>query len=202
MTPVPKAWMTTARRLLAGQLERLREFLGSWGRCLRDRLAGAAGEAVTGVFQALLDVPAGVDSRPSQARRYPDWEAPSWRDPYGRPTEDPDRPSWRDADEDRWQDEPEASAPVEEEEIATTTVSRWRPTLAAALQAVAWWLRQPAGELPARSLVAAGLAGCLALTAGVPLGGVAALTGSALGLLALTDAARNSAAALAAAASP
>jgi hypothetical protein len=202
MMPVPKAWVKTARRLLAGQLDRLRDFLGSWGRCLRDRLAGAAGEAVTGVFRALLEVPAGVDSRPSQARRYPQWEAPSWRDPYGRPTEEPDRPSWRDADEDRWQDEPEESDPVALEEVPTTTGSRWRPTLAAALQALAWWLRQPAGELPARAAIAAGLAGCLALTAGVPLAGVAALTGSALGLLALTDAARNSAAALAAAASP
>ena len=112
MMPVPKAWMKTARRVLAGQLDRLREFLGSWGRCLRDRLAGAAGEAVTGVLRALLDVPADVDSRPSPARRYPDWEAPSWRDPYGRPTEDPDRPSWRDADEERWEDEPEESDPV------------------------------------------------------------------------------------------
>jgi hypothetical protein len=202
MMPVPKVWMTTARRLLAGHLDRLREFLGSWGRCLRERLAGAAGEAVTGVLRALLEDPSDAGSRPILPRHYSEWGTPSWRDPQGRPTEEQDQPSWRNADEDRWEDERSESVPTVAEEFPTTTGSRWRPTLAAALQALAWWLRRPTEELPARASLAAGITAGLALIAGWPLAGVAALSSSALGLLALTDAARNSAAALAAATSP
>jgi hypothetical protein len=202
MTPLPNAWMTRARRLLAGQLDRLREFLSRWGSCLRDQLAGAVGEAVTGVLRALLEDSSDVfgDQRPT--RHYPDWGTPSWRDPYGEPVEDPGRPSWRDTDEDHWEDEPDEPAPRVAEDVPDPARRRWRPTLAAALQALAWWLRQPTLELSGRAVLAAGMAGCLALTAGLPLAGVAALAGSALGLLTRTDAARTSAAALAAATSP
>jgi hypothetical protein len=202
MVRIPKTWTTTARRLLVGQLDRLHEFLGRWGRCLRDQLAGAIGEAVTGVFRALLENSSDVYSDSGPTRRYPDWGTSSWRDPYGEPSEDPGRPSWRDAGEDRWQDEPDEPAPGAAADAPDPVRSRWRPTLAAALQALAWWLRQPTLELSGRAALAAGMAGCLALTAGVPLAGVAALAGSALGLLTLTEAARTSVAALAAAASP
>jgi hypothetical protein len=200
MTPLPNSWTTTARRLLAGQLDRLREFLGRWGRCLRDQLAGAVGEAVTGVLRALLEDSSDVYGNQRPTRHYPDWGSPSWRDPYGEPAGDPDRPSWRDADEDHWEDEPDE--PDAAEDAPDPVRNRWRPTLAAALQALAWWPRQPTLELPGRAVLAAGMAGCLAMTAGVPLAGVAALAGSALGLLTLTEATRTSAAALAAATSP
>src|ERR1700722_8728466 len=127
MMPVPKAWVPSIRRLLAGQLDRLREFLSSWANCLRDRLAGAAGETVTSVLRALLDDPSATDTDTTPTRAYPAWGTPSWRDPYGRPTQDPNR-SWRDADESRWEDEPEEFAPVEVAESPTKTGSRWGPT--------------------------------------------------------------------------
>jgi hypothetical protein len=101
MITLPLLWMATTRRLLAGRLDRLRVFLSRWAGCLRDRFAGAAGEAVTSVLRALLKDPSETDSHSIPARRYPDWGTPSWGDPYGRPTEDPDRPSWRAAGEDR-----------------------------------------------------------------------------------------------------
>src|ERR1700722_4298480 len=133
MMPVPKAWVPSIRRLLAGQLDRLREFLSGWANCLRDRLAGAAGETVTSVLRALLDDPSNADTDSTPTRRYPEWGTPSWRDPYGVPREV--QPSWRDGDENGWEDEPEEFVPVPAEEAPNKNGSRWRPTLAAALQA-------------------------------------------------------------------
>jgi hypothetical protein len=153
MMPMPKAWTATARGLLANQLDRLRDFLTGLGRGLRDRLAGAAGEAVAAVLRALLE-DAETPYRPPPRRWYPERETPSWRDEV----------------EDTWRDEPEeyyAAAPVE---VPANPGTGWRPTLAAALQLASWWLRRPVEGLPGRAALAAGIAAGVATLAGVPLG--------------------------------
>jgi hypothetical protein len=76
MMPRSLPWAATARRLLASQLDRLSDFLGSLARGLRDRLAGAAGEAVAAVLRALLE-DAEEPYRPPLPRWYPDREVPS-----------------------------------------------------------------------------------------------------------------------------
>jgi hypothetical protein len=163
-------WSATARRLLARHLHRLRDFFSNLARGLRDRLAAAAGEAVTAVFRTLLEN-AEVPYRPS--RYY-----------------DPDVPSWRYEAEESWRDDPAEEYAAEPPEQSPPP-SRWRPTLAAALQATAWWLRQPAAGMPGKLAVAASLAAGLATWAGMPIAGALALAGTVPGLIVLADAARD-----------
>jgi hypothetical protein len=168
------SWTVTARRVLASQLDRLRVFLEGVGRGLRDRLAGAIGEAVAAVLRALLEV--GEEGYPvSPQHWYPPREPPSWRDEV----------------EDAWRDEPEPYYPTQPAETPSEGSTSWRPKLAAALQLASWWLRRPVDGLPRRVAVAAGVATGLASLAGVPLSAAAALVGSAMGLMALADAARD-----------
>jgi hypothetical protein len=165
-------WSAAARRMLTLHLQRLGNFFSNLARGLRERLAAAAGEAVTAVFRALLD---------------------SAEVPYRTPGYyDPDVPSWRYEAEESWRDDPAEEYDSEVPEHSPPQPhGRWRPTLAAALQATAWWLRQPTAGVPGKLAVAASLAAGLATWAGMPVAGVLALAGTVPGLIVLADAARD-----------
>jgi hypothetical protein len=167
-------WSETARRLLTAHCHRLRDFFSGLARGLRDRLAAAAGEAVAAVLRALLE---GTEApyRPSASPVYRDREVRSWRDEV----------------EDAWEEEPSEVYVTEPREVPAGPPSRWRPTLAAALHTAAWWLRRPPAGLPGKFAVIASIAAGLAAVAGVTPSAALALAGSALGLIALAEAAHD-----------
>ena len=166
-------WLPAAatRRLLALHLQRLRDFFGHLARGLRDRLASAAGEAIAAVVRTLLE----GSEMPYRPTSYAAREIPSWREEV----------------EESWQEDWPETYPSESAETPAQPASRWRPTLAAALQAVAWWLRQPVAGLPATLAMATSIAASVAAAAGMPVAAGLALAGTVPGLIALADAARE-----------
>ncbi len=175
MSPVLLPWMRLARRLLGEPLDRLRDYLAGLGHRLRELLAETAGEVVAAILRALLE-DIRLSPGPARTQTSRDWEAPCWPD---------------EEDESRG-DQPEECSRPELVHVSVGEARRWGPLLTAGLQALAWWLLLPRCTLPARAALSAGLAGGLALAAGVPLAPLAVLTGSALGLVALADAAGQS----------
>jgi hypothetical protein len=174
------SWPRSLRQLVRLHLQRLQDFFVHLGQGLRDRLAAAAGEAVAGIFRALLEANE-LPYQPDGWHRYHERETPSWRDEIEE--------SWRE-DYREVHVECESTARAAEQ-------SRWRRSLAAAFQAASWWLRAPATGLPTKLAIAASLAASLAAAAGVPLTTALALASAIPGLIALADAARDSVAVLA-----
>ena len=174
-----------ARRLLAEQAVRLRGLLAELARRLREGVATATGNAVAALLRGLL----GPQEEPYYATRRPGpgWRSSSWQDD---PEYDADAwPGTSPYEEGRgWRAEREESAdglPVPGE--------RWRQALAVAAQAALWWLRRP-GVHPVLATAGVSLAAGAAAYLAAPLvAGAVALAGSALGLVALADAARAAA---------
>jgi hypothetical protein len=145
--PIHIPWLSSARRLLSRQLDRLQSTLTSLGQTLRDRIAQAVGQSVSGIVrEAVHAVLEQVHDEPGSRRLLPEATTRTY-DPGGlfSHTEPPDErylndrypdADFRDEtlDDDSWPD-PEPPPPP-------TTLPRWRAFLAAVLQAVSWWLRR------------------------------------------------------------
>jgi len=162
----------------------------------------ATGEAVWEALAVILDGP------PEQSRyhdraddrdggwgqpRRPTWPATRPHDPYDRDpyARDPYEPDPDDAD-----DEP-AHRYADEEDDSPSAARRpgaWARAVAAGCQAAAWWLRRHPGPFALVAAAGIGVAAGVATLAGSPLvAGASAVAASALGLLALADAARAAA---------
>jgi hypothetical protein len=187
---LPVDWMEPVRRLLAGPLARLRVSLDGLAKWLRDNIASAAGEGVSAILRALLG------QSQSQPRPY--------TDPYRQERYD----TWNRYGDREWPDEEpldECAEAVPRAAPAPPPVKKaWRlETLLVTVQAACWWLRRQPGKAPGLTALSIGLVTAVAACAGAPLiAALAALIGSALGLVALADAARTSATALAEAVEP
>jgi hypothetical protein len=190
-------------RLVAGQLERLHSTLERLAREVRSAIARAIGQAtgetVREALCVILDRPV---ERPGHHDRLDDrndgWgqnRRPSWPttrsyDPYGRD------PYERDSDDDYEnrqrhygydEDDPPAN-----ESVATQRQGTWSRAVAAGCHAAAWWLRRHPGPFSLITAAGIGIAAGLATLVNSPLvAGATAVAASALGLLALADAARS-----------
>jgi hypothetical protein len=191
-------------RLVAGQVARLHaalERLAAEVRAAIARAVGqATGEAAREALRVILD---GPPDRPGRDDRFDDQDGnwaqprrPSWpasrsydpyvRDPYERdPDNDLDearRHDFADADQ-----EPPAGGPA-----TAQRQGHWSRAVAAGCQAAAWWLRRHPGPFALVAAAGVGVAAGVATLVSSPLvAGAAAAAASALGLLALADAARS-----------
>ena len=193
-------------RLVAGQLSRLRATL--------DRLAGevraavaravgqATGETVREALRVILDGPA---ERPGHERpedregRWDQSRGPTWPttrpsyDPYGR---DPDE---RDPDDDFDQERQRRYAgdedpPPAEQSVDARRQGSWSRAVAVGCQAASWWLRRHPGRFSLVAAAGIGIAAGVATFVSSPLvSSASAVAASALGLLALADAASSGA---------
>jgi hypothetical protein len=192
-------------KVVAGQLGRLHDTLERLAGEVRAAIARAIGQA-TGdtVREALRVILDGPPERPGYERsddrdggwgqtRRPSWPATRSYDAYGRdpyerdPDDDPDEnPRHRYASE-------EGDPPVDQS-IDAPRPGRWSRAVAVGCQAAAWWLRRHPGPFSLVAAAGVGVAAGVATLVGSPLvAGASAVAASALGLLALADAARSAA---------
>ena len=194
--------LTDYDRPPGGHLDHLREDLDQLGRRLR---AGIADAVARSVAEAVRDGVLAVLTADSRHRSTPPRRPP---ESYGRP------PLWHEPAEDDPADEgeyplsagwgyaeagpaPAPSAPT----LAQTP--RWLPALAAGSELALCWLRRRPGEQPVPPALAVGLvAGVVAFRYGTMAGAIVGAVGSALGLVALADAAHSVGDALAAVLNP
>jgi hypothetical protein len=171
----------SARRFLADRLDHLQQTIDQLGQRLRSALASVVGDSVSeAVHSALRSLLTGM---PPLDPEY---------DPYARYSGDPYAPARQDpyAEEYGWErSQSPTSAP-------TTTPAeppvRWRLALAAALQVLAFWLRDHAGRQAVLSAVGVAAAtGGAAFLAGPLFASGAAVVGAAVSLLGLVDGAHN-----------
>jgi hypothetical protein len=140
--PIHLPWLSSARRLLSRQLDRLQHTLTSLGQTLRDRIAQAVGQSVSGIVrEAVHAVLEQLHGEAGQRRLLPEATTRTY-DPGGlftnaeRDDHYPDE-DFRDEetlDDDSW--------PAPEPTPPPKPLPRWRSFLAAVLQAVSWWLRR------------------------------------------------------------
>jgi hypothetical protein len=191
-------------RLVAGQLERLRATLerlaGEVRAAVARAIGQATGETVREALRVILDGPAerpgherleDREGRWDQSRR-PTWPTtrPSY-DAYGRD------PYERDPDDDFDQERQRRYARDEDDSPADASAgaqrqATWSRAVAVGCQAAGWWLRKHPG--PFSLVAAAGIgiaAGVATFVSGPLVSGASAVAASALGLLALADAARS-----------
>jgi hypothetical protein len=191
-------------RLVAGQMERLHATLERLAGEVRSAIARAVGQ-VTGetVREALCVILDGPVERPGHHDRLDDrddrWgqdRRPTWPttrsyDPYGR---DPYERDADDYDEDRrrrYADDDEDDPPADES-VPTHRQGNWSRAVSTGCQAAAWWLRRHRGPFSLIAAAGIGIAAGVATLASSPLvAGATAVAASALGLLALADAARS-----------
>jgi hypothetical protein len=195
-----------ARRSLGRHLGRLGDSLARLAGQVREAVAeaigqavaGAVGEAVHAALDSQTDHPTLLRGPTEPLSRSPSvWHEPgsrSWHDSRNDPDDPdplPDRYDGCLPDE----DDLDGSAPDDSEPPAT---SRWPRALAAGCQAVAWWLGRRPGRLSVPAALGVGLAaGAVALVSESVAVAGACLAGVAVTLLALVDASRSGAAALA-----
>src|SRR4051812_1005405 len=200
----------SARGTAAGHLVNLRGALDALGEQLREAVARAvgraAGDALRDALHAALDA-----GRRGPARATPHAGLPQWWDSRDRPAwgRDPDEARYAAAyrEDDRYADdygepndedaESGRADPGTPPRPSQDIRPRWVRALTAGVQAAAWWLRRGPGRPSLLGAAAVGLVAGLAAFAGGPLAGAAGVAASALALLALADAAREGAAALA-----
>jgi hypothetical protein len=168
---------------LAHHLSRLADNLETLTGRLRDALASAVGqsvgEATREAVRAALD--AASESRPS----YPPPRAYGRPDPYWR---EPNETSWPEYEPDYW-----ASEDNDDTSLAVPgsnrdpPPSRWPRTVAAGLQAAAWWLRCASGRYVALTAAGIGMVAALAFWLSPPASFVTGMIAAALGLASLLD---------------
>jgi hypothetical protein len=194
MTPFSLA--RPARSSLVGRLDRLRASLEDLGERLREGVAqavsGSLGDAVRDALRSLLGI--GDVGHMCYAAERPYQPAPLWGGSDG-----PDHTRWADdRDHTRWSGSslPHEDDHADEDDAPEATPNsespgrlRWCQAVAVGLQASAWWLRRCTGRFTLLSAVGVGVASALVAYVGGHLAIAAAgLAGSALTLLALTDA--------------
>jgi hypothetical protein len=189
-------------RLVADQIGRLHgslEHLAGEVRAAIARAVGqATGEAAREALRVILD---GPPERPGYGDRSDDREGgwgqsrrPTWPttrpyDPYGRD------PYERDPDDDLDEEHQRRYAgdeddPPTDQPAAPRRQGRWSRAVAAGCQAAAWWLRRHPGPFALVAAAGIGLAaGVVTLVSSPLVAGATAAAASALGLLALADAA-------------
>jgi hypothetical protein len=190
-------------RLVAGQLERLHATLerltGEVRAAIARAIGQATGETVREALRVILDGP--VD-RPGHYDRLDDrsdgWgqsQRPTWpatrsydpcsRDPYERDPDDDYENRQRHYGDD--EEDPPAN-----ESVPTQRQGSWSRAVATGCQAAAWWLRRHPGPFSLIAAAGIGIAAGVATLVNSPLvAGATAVAASALGLLALADAARS-----------
>jgi hypothetical protein len=201
------ALLRPARRSLGRHLGRLGAHLTRLASQVREAVAEAIGQAVAGVVGEAVH--AALDTGPAHPTLGPGPTQPLsrspslWHEPgnrswsgYTNDLDDPDRLPDRCGDEVQDEDNLDDPGSGDSERSAT---SRWPRALAAGCQAVAWWLGRRPGRLSLPSALAVGVAaGAVALLSESVAVAGACLAGVAVALLALVDASRSGAAALAA----
>ena len=192
-------------RVLAGHARRLQSALESLAGQVRAAIARivgqATGEAMRDAVAAILDGPPVQPTRdefreererPWSSQRRPSWPNSTY-DPYA-----PD-PYTRDPDEE-YPDPERRYVPPDDDESHQRRSSgpeppgRWSQAVATGCQAAGWWLKRRPGRWSVITAVGVGVAAGIAALFGGPLvAGGSALAASALGILALTNAARSAA---------
>jgi hypothetical protein len=185
------------RRLLTRQLARLGDTLETFGTRLRDAVAAAVGETVSGIVrETVRAVLAEAPALATATERFvssPQPTRPRWRGP-----DDPDPEPWYDDPEPEWPEADDQETPPAPGVDRTSARSRWPRALAVGFQTTLGWLRRSVGRFPVLTAVAVGLLTALATLAGGPLAAAAVgLAGSACNLLSLADAVQLGAATLA-----
>jgi hypothetical protein len=140
--PIHIPWLSSARRLLSQQLDRLQQTLTSLGQTLRERIAQVVGQSVSHVVrEAVHAVLEQLHGKAGQHRLLPDVATRRY-DPGGLF-------SHADVPDDRFQDEDFRDDPLDDEPWPAAEpkqppipLPRWRSFLAAVLQTLAWWLRR------------------------------------------------------------
>jgi hypothetical protein len=197
----PSLWRVG--RLVTGQLERLHATLERLAGEVRTAIARAIGQ-VTGetVREALCVILDGPIERPGQydrlddrsdgwgQTRHPAWPTTRSHDSYSR---DPyDRDPYEDPEDDRRQRYDSEDRPPVEREVDVPRRGTWSRAVAVGCQAASWWLRNHTGRLSLIAAAGIGMAAGVATLVNSPLiAGATAVAASALGLLALADAARS-----------
>jgi hypothetical protein len=192
-------------RLVACQLERLHATLERLAGEVRSAIARAVGQ-VTGetVREALCVILDGPIDRPryqdrlddrndgwGQSRR-PSWPSTRSYDQYGRDPYERDADDDFEADRRRRYDRDEEEDPPADESAAAQRQGNWSRAVATGCQAAAWWLRRHQGPFSLIAAAGIGIAAGVATLVHSPLvAGATAVAASALGLLALADAARS-----------
>jgi hypothetical protein len=192
-------------RVLADHARRLQSALESLANQVRAAIARiigqATGDAMRDAVTVILDGPparpAGDDVREERERPWNSPRRSSWPnsayDPYA-----PD-PYGRDSDErypepERGYTPPEEDDPHQERSAGPEQPGRWSQAVATGCQAAGWWLKRHPGRLSVIAAVGVGVAAGFAALFGGPLVvSGSALAASALGILALTNAARSAA---------
>jgi len=191
-----------AGRLVTDQARRLHVALESLAAEVRAAIARAVGkatgEAVREALRVILDGPPGrlPDDRPPDRERV--WGEParrSWpttsydpyaQDPYNRDPDDPE--------EDTAYGYVPADAEASEGSAEAMRAGAWSRAVATGCQAASWWLRRHPGQFSLIAAAAIGVAaGVCSLVGGKFVAASSAVAASALGILALADAARSAA---------
>jgi hypothetical protein len=183
--PIHIPWLSSARRLLARQLDRLQQTLTSLGQSLRERIAQLVGQSVSGIVrEAVHAVLEQLHGEATHRRLLPEVTTRRY-DPGGLFSHtDPDDhypdEGFRDEslDDLSWPD-PEPTPPPK-------PLPRWRSFFAAVLQTLAWWLRRGVVYPWLTALAVGAVAVCLLF--GCPLLGTGiGIVRSACDLLALAS---------------
>jgi hypothetical protein len=135
-------WLSSARRLLSRQVDRLQQTLTSLGQALRDRIAQAVGQSVSRIVrEAVHAVLEQLHGDPGSRRLLPEATTRTY-DPGGlfSHTEPPDDRFLDDDFRDELLDQD--SCPDAEPAQPPRPLPRWGSFLAAVLQTLAWWLRR------------------------------------------------------------
>jgi hypothetical protein len=186
----------------ARRLQSALESLASQVRAAIARIVGqATGDAMRDAVGVIHDAPPARPThddyreerdRPWSSQRRPSWPNSSY-DPYARDPYDRD-------DDERYSEPERGYIPSEEDEphhersVGPEQPGRWSHAVATGCQAAGWWLKRHPGRLSVIAAVGVGVAaGVAALFGGHYVAGGSALAASALGILALTDAARSAA---------
>ncbi len=192
------------KQLVAGQVGRLHATLERLAGEVRAAIARAIGQA-TGetIKEALRVILDGPTDRPGYERledrergwgqsRRPGWPAPHGYEPYARDSYEPDPEDDPDEDRRRRYAADQEDDPPAEQPAAVQPRSSWSRAVAAGCQAASWWLRRHPGRFSLAAAAGIGIAAGVATVVSGPLvSGVSAVAASALGLLALADAARS-----------
>ena len=191
--------------LVTGHVQRLHTALERLTTEVRAAIARAIGQATGDAVREALDVILGgppgrltTDDLPEDRERFwgqpprPSWPSQAY-DPYAhdRYQRDPDEEFERRHEQDYGRHDDELT---ESEPVTQPQTSVWSRAVATGCQAASWWLRRHQGRFSPVVAVGLGIAsGVATLVGGRFVAAWSAVTASALGVLALADAARSAA---------
>ena len=192
-------------RVLTDHARRLQSSLESLAGQVRAAIARivgqATGDAMRDAVAVILDGtparPAREELREERERPWTSQRRPAWpnsaydpyaQDPYGR---DPDEQY---PESERHYSPPEEDESPQQGSTGPEQPGRWSQAVATGCQAAGWWLKRHPGRCSVLAAIGVGVAAGVAALFGGPLvAGGSALAATALGILALTDAARSAA---------